>query len=203
MGTAQSEVDNAQVLLLDSDEIVWSEAALLRFFNELQNDFALRTRCYIKETTQAIASAPDPPEYSLPSDCVDASKVDCASWGNYKLDRVTTQELDRFDYNWQSVTYSIASAYVTDRRAPKILRLYPRPTTNDTLSYRYVAVPADVALASTSALPPWTHYYLMFGVVSKASGAEGDLQDELKAQHFQQRYNEGIGLVSELLESIR
>lgn len=193
MATAQQLVDLAQILLLDADAVVWTEAQLLRFLNEVQGDLALRAKLFVQEASQAITiPTPDPPEYSLPADLVGVDKIDSANWGPIRLDEVSTIDLDRFDPDWQTKTAVAASAYVRDYRAPKVLRLYPRPTTADTLNYRYFAVPADVVLAQTSGLPGWTHFVLMLGIVALAAFSESDLRDEEKAGHFMQRFEEWV-----------
>ena len=199
MPTAQSLVSQAQILLLDPEETVWSSTVLLGYLNEGQRDFALRIRGHVQEATQAVSASVS--LYTLPSDCIGIDWVDTANFGGSQLQEVSTKELDWASPNWMASTASAASYYVRDRQTQKQIRLYPIPTSTDTLSYRFFGRPADLALASTSALPQWTHPFLLFYVVARAAGDEGDLQDEVKAGHFKERYESGVSLVKEILDA--
>ncbi len=201
MSTAQQLIDMAQSLLMDADAAVWSEPQLLSAFNEMQTDFGLRTLCYVQEASQVITvPTADPPEYSLPGDCVDADRVESANWGPSRIERATTRDLDLSSSEWELATGPTVSAYVTDRRQTKVIRVWPRPTVADTLQYRYFAVPASLSsAASTSALPSWAHHYLLFGMVATAAGSESEMQDAKKAQHCAERYWAGVELIRRLL----
>lgn len=202
MATGQQIVDRAQVVLLDSDAKSWSEAQLLKYVNEMQNDFAARTKGFVQEASIAVTvPTPEPPEYALPSLCVGLDKVDSGDWGPIRLDEATTAELDRFDSNWQVASAVSASTYVRDRRAPKTIRLYPRPNQPDTLLLRYFAKPVDVQLSTTSALPTWTHHWLQIGVESRASGDEGDMQDVVRSGHCSERYENAVKVTLEMLDA--
>lgn len=200
MATAQTLVSQAQLLLMDTEEAVWSSTVLLGYLNEAQRDFALRTRAYVAEATQLV-STPIQSFYTLPSDCVGVDWIDSANWGPVQLQEASTKELDWASPNWQASTAVAASYYVRDRREPKQVRLYPIPTLPDNLNYRYFSRPADLSIASTSALPQWTHQFLLFYMVARAAGDEGDLQDVEKAQHFKERYEAGVGMVKEILDA--
>lgn len=199
MSTAQTLVSQAQLLLLDPEEAVWSSTVLLGYLNEAQRDFSLRTRGHVAEASQLV-STPIQSFYTLPSDCVGVDWIDSANWGPVQLLEASTKELDWASPNWQASTAVAASYYVRDRRAPKQVRLYPIPTLADNLNYRYFSRPADLALASTSSLPQWTHQFLLFYLVARAAGDEGDLQDGVKAQHFRERYEAGVSLVKEMVD---
>ena len=199
MATAQSLVSQAQLLLLDPEEVVWSSTVLLGYLNEAQRDFALRTRGYVAEASQAVTASVS--LYTLPSDCLGIDWVDTANFGGSQLQEASTKELDWASPNWMASTASVASYYVRDRQAQKQIRLYPIPTSTDTLGYRFFSRPADLALASTSSLPQWTHQFLLFYLVARAAGDEGDLQDDTKAGHFRERYEAGVSLVKEILNA--
>lgn len=200
MATAQQLVDQAQVLLLDSDSSVWTEAQLLRFLNEVQADFATRSKIFVKEATQAVAiPAPEPPEYNFPADLVGIDKIDSDSLAA-RMDEVSTRDMDLFATNWQTATAAAAQVYIRDMRPGKVYRIYPKPTAIDTLRLRYFATPGDVTLAQTPGLPAWTHFMLLFGLVALAATAESDLQDADKARHFAGRYDEMVQQVGRWVE---
>jgi hypothetical protein len=196
--TGQNLIDQAQFLLLDSAATVWPESLLTTFLNQIQTDFARRTKCVVAESSSSLASG-GTGVVSLPTDCVGIDKVDSVTVGTSRVVEAGSWGMDRFDPDWQARTDSVITHYTRDRQAVKQIRTYPIIDQNDTLTFRYFQEPASLAsIGAKSGLPRWTHHYLMFGLTALAADTEEDLRDNVKAEHCKLRYEQAISIVREL-----
>lgn len=134
-GVAWEDLTNEDV---ESEQLRWSNEELTRFIDEAQNR-AARSSFLIKksETAFDISVIAGTAEYSLDSRIIRLKDASLSSTGR-SLDPVEYEDMIGSPF-WRTETGTPVQ-YIIDE-SDKVIRLYPIPVANDTISFIYYRLP--------------------------------------------------------------
>jgi hypothetical protein len=150
--TAQSIIDKASTLLLDTSNVRWSRAELLGWLNDGQRQIVtMAPSATNKVATMRLVAGT---RQNIPSDgwtllnIIRYMGTDGTRPG--RAVRVTSQQLlDSYNPNWHSSTPSVVpQSYVFDQQDMTAFYVYPPNTGNGYVQLNYSPEPADLTLES-------------------------------------------------------
>lgn len=150
--TAQSIIDKASTLLLDTSNVRWSRAELLGWLNDGQRQIVtMAPSATNKVATMRLVAGT---RQNIPSDgwtllnVIRYMGTDGTRPG--RAVRVTSQQLlDSYNPNWHSSTPSVVpQSYVFDQQDMTAFYVYPPNTGNGYVQLNYSPEPADLTLES-------------------------------------------------------
>ena len=150
--TAQSIIDKASTLLLDTSNVRWSRAELLGWLNDGQRQIVTMAPSATNKVSvmKLVAGT----RQNIPSDgwtllnVIRYMGTDGTRPG--RAVRVTSQQLlDSYNPNWHSSTPSVVpQSYVFDQQDMTAFYVYPPNTGNGYVQLNYSPEPADLTLES-------------------------------------------------------
>lgn len=147
--TAQSIVDKAEEILLDTGNVRWSAAELLRYLNDGQRAIVtLRPDAYTKVTARSLSAGT---AQTLPSDGLLLMRVPrnmgtAGTTPGRAVRQSRIDELDRVYPDWHTATQTtVVEHYLYDPRHPKRFYVYPPSDGTGYVEVVYSASPPDVA----------------------------------------------------------
>jgi hypothetical protein len=150
--TAQSIIDKASTLLLDTSNVRWSRAELLGWLNDGQRQIVVMAPSATNKV--AVMKLVAGTRQNIPSDgwtllnVIRYMGTDGTRPG--RAVRVTSQQLlDSYNPNWHSSTPSVVpQSYVFDQQDMTAFYVYPPNTGNGYVQLNYSPEPSDLTLES-------------------------------------------------------
>jgi hypothetical protein len=150
--TAQSIINKASTLLLDTSNVRWTRAELLGWLNDGQRQIVVMAPNATNKV--AIIKLAAGTRQSIPSDgwtllnIIRYMGTDGTRPG--RAVRITSQQLlDSYNPNWHSSTPSVVpQSYVFDQQDQTIFYVYPPNTGNGYVQLNYSPEPVDLTLES-------------------------------------------------------
>jgi len=149
---------------------LWSDEELIEYAVDAENEASIRARLLIDSTTAEvtqIAVTAGNPVLTLDSRVVFIRRAKLAL-DDYKLGRAQMRDLDNAVVGWETET-GTPELFVTDYETGKI-RLYPKPTVNDTLNLTVIRMPlTDMnAMDDTPEIHSRYHRNLRYWIMHRA-----------------------------------
>src|SRR6185437_3630670 len=162
-------------------EPLLTQAEVLGYFTEVQNDFLLRTRCVYAVATVPVVVGVS--AYPQPADAIRVERV--ALNGNDLFDE------ERFNLDGLSDTSTTeTNAFYRDKLGPGMFGIGPAaPQVGGALEVVYSQRgPTSLALNSQLLVPDPLAYLVKWGVAARVFAKDGEIRDPRRAQYAQKRY---------------
>ena len=175
------------------DHALFTQAEMIQYLADVQNDFLLKVRpVYVIGT---VAMTTGIPTATLPSDCI---RLERAS-----LEGIELPTISEADAAWINPGYGgTGPNYVyQDGLQTQVIGLLPPPQVNDALEVFY-SQRASTALTLTTTLlvPDVMTFILKYGVLERAWSKDGEVRDSDRAQYCQKMYVLWIKVVSKFMQ---
>jgi hypothetical protein len=182
---------------------LWTQAEMLDYLAQVQNEFLLATRCVYATSDQSITHMVR--YYQQPANAIRIERVTTKSPYDPKAPRplleVSQTELDLTDARWEAATGEIPSLFFQDQIDTARFGFYPLPSVDSAVTLWYAAsAPASVSWLDTLVVPDIFSAYLKWGVIHRALSKDGEARDPRRAQYARQRFEYGIRLAYNLMD---
>lgn len=166
---------------------LFTQAEMLGYFKDAQNDFLESTRMIYAIAGQALTA--NLAIYPTPADSI---RVERISIGGTALWNVSQAELDMNNANWQSETGGPTQWY-QDKLGTGKFAVAPPPPVGLAAKLWYSQKGTTLPLLTDSLLVPDVFWpYLKYGVLGKAWSKDGETKDPRRAAYCAKRYLRGV-----------
>ncbi len=176
----------------------WTEAEIIDYINDVEKDFFDRTGCF-KRIDTVGATAGDR-VFLEPSDSM---SIDRITFNQVPLHRTDRWMLDMEDRNWKNQPSGVPKQYHQDLLLTKrfeVDRDIGPVGQNFTLIYTILPATLTTSADLLNITPAFFHY-ILYGVLEKMLGKQGEGQDLAREKYCHARYEAGVGIVLTLMRS--
>lgn len=199
--TVQDMLDQIIFMTQEDDTFssgFWTEAEIIDYINDVEKDFFDKTGCF-KRKDDVGATVGDRVFAEPP----DSMSIDRITFNRVPLHRTDRWALDMEDRNWKNQPAGVPKQYHQDLLTTKRFEVDRDvgPVGQD-FTLIYTILPAT--LTSTGDLlniSPAFFHYILYGVLEKMLGKQGEGQDLAREQYCHARYEAGVAIVLGLMKS--
>ena len=181
----------------DRQPYLWSDMALNSYVNQAVTEAVIRVEGIKDDSTTAIctiAVTTPTAEYTLDSRILEVTRAKLASQSR-KLNETSIWDLDTNVAFWETYPASTTTHYYADTTLNKI-RLFPAPSTNDTLSLMVLRLPLTDLVTETDTPElevrhhPGLAHWACFLAYQKR---DADANDMAKSAHHDKEFTRWVG----------
>lgn len=180
---------------------LFTQAEVLQYFQDVQNDFLERTRVIYNLATHIFSakSGPISPVSNLPSDCIRMERVDIV--GGAALWPMSSPEID-IGGNGNPAQ---PVGWYLDRQNTGQFAVDPPPTATTTIEMLYSQKTVNAVSVLTDALlvPDLVWLYLKYGILASAFSKEGEMRDARRAAYCTKRYERGVQYTANYMKQMK
>jgi len=199
--TVQDMLD--QIILMTQEDATfssgfWTEAEIIDYINDVEKDFFDRTGCF-KRKDDVGATAGD----RVFLEPADSMSIDRITFNQVPLHRTDRWMLDMEDRNWKNQPSGVPKQYHQDLLLTKRFEVDRDvgPVGQD-FTLIYTILPATLtSTADLLNISPAFFHYVLYGVLEKMLGKQGEGQDLSKEKYCHARYEAGVAIVLTLMRS--
>lgn len=201
--TVQDMLDQIIFMTQEDDTLssgFWTEAEIIDYINDVEKDFFDRTGCF-KRKSDVGATAGD----RVFAEPTDSMSIDRITFNRVPLHRTDRWALDMEDRNWKNQPAGVPKQYHQDLLTTKLFEVNKDVgPVGQNFTLIYTILPDT--LTSTGDLlniSPAFFHYVLYGVLEKMLGKQGEGQDLAKEQYCHARYEAGVSIVLGLMKSTK
>jgi len=176
----------------------WTEAEIIDYINDVEKDFFDRTGCFKRQDT--VGATAGDRVFLEPSDSM---SIDRITFNQVPLHRTDRWALDMENRNWKNEPAGVPKQYHQDLLLTKRFEVDKDigPVGQD-FTLTYTILPATLtSSADLLNITPAFFHYILYGVLEKMLGKQGEGQDLAREKYCHARYEAGVGIVLTLMRS--
>ncbi len=176
----------------------WTEAEIIDYINDVEKDFFDRTGCFKRQDT--VGATAGDRVFLEPSDSM---SIDRITFNQVPLHRTDRWALDMENRNWKNEPAGVPKQYHQDLLLTKRFEVDKDigPVGQD-FTLTYTILPATLtSSADLLNVTPAFFHYILYGVLEKMLGKQGEGQDLAREKYCHARYEAGVGIVLTLMRS--
>lgn len=192
-----------QIILMTQEDATfssgfWTEAEIIDYINDVEKDFFDRTGCF-KRKDDVGATAGDR-VFLEPSDSM---SIDRITFNQVPLHRTDRWMLDMENRNWKNQPSGVPKQYHQDLLLTKRFEVDKDVgPVGQNFTLIYTILPATLtSTADLLNISPAFFHYVLYGVLEKMLGKQGEGQDLSKEKYCHARYEAGVAIVLTLMRS--
>lgn len=199
--TVQDMLDQIILMTQEDDTFssgFWTEAEIIDYINDVQKDFFDRTGCFKRIDTVGATSGD-----RVFAEPTDSMSIDRITFNRKPLHRTDRWQLDMEDRDWKNQPAGVPKQYHQDLLLTKRFEVDRDvgPVGQD-FTLIYTILPATVTSATDLLdISPAFFHYVLYGVLEKMLGKQGEGQDLELERYCNARYEAGIAIVSSMMRS--
>jgi hypothetical protein len=199
--TVQDLLD--QIILMTQEDATfssgfWTIAEIIDYINDVEKDFFDRSGCFKRQDTVG-ATAGD----RVFLEPTDSMSIDRITFNQVPLHRTDRWMLDMEDRNWKNQPAGVPKQYHQDLLLTKRFEVDRDvgPVGQDfTLTYTILPTTLTTTTDPLNITPAFFHY-ILYGVLEKMLGKQGEGQDLGREKYCHARYEAGVAIVLTLMRS--
>lgn len=179
---------------------LFTQAEMLGYLADVQNEFLLMTRIIFAATTKTLQTQVR--YYDAPSDAVRVERLAIA--GNHLWD-TSQDDLDMEDPMWQtSDSGSVPKQWFQNKINNQKFGVKPVPAVGVVADIWYSQRgPQTLVLTDILMVPDPMTYILKWGVLERALSKDGEQRDDYLAQYCRRRFTVGLQLAARFMEGVQ
>ena len=199
--TVQDMLD--QIIFMTQEEDTfssgfWTESEIISYINDIEKDFFDRTGCFKRQDT--VGATAGDRVFLEPSDSM---SIDRITFNQVPLHRTDRWALDMENRDWKNQPSGVPKQYHQDLLLTKrfeVDREIGPPGQDFTLTYTILPATLTSSGDLLNITPAFFHY-ILYGVLEKMLGKQGEGQDLGKEKYCHARYEAGVATVLTLMRS--
>lgn len=195
--TAGVAVNGATFPSGQTDHPLFTQAEMLAYLEDVQNDFLLKIQpVYNTADVTIIGTTRD---YAQPAATIRMERISIAG---KQLFNTTQSDLDLNDPNWPSVTSPpVPTDWYQDMIETAKFGVFPLPQVGETAEVWFSEKEtATLDLDTTLLVPDVFTHYLKYGTLERAWSKDGEQRDPQRAEYCNRRYRLGLFVAKKFME---
>jgi len=199
--TVQDMLD--QIILMTQEDATfssgfWTEAEIIDYINDVEKDFFDRTGCFKRQDT--VGATAGDRVFLEPSDSM---SIDRITFNQVPLHRTDRWALDMENRNWKNEPAGVPKQYHQDLLLTKRFEVDKDVgPVGQNFTLTYTILPATLTSSGDLLnITPAFFHYILYGVLEKMLGKQGEGQDLAREQYCHARYEAGVSIVLGLMKS--
>jgi hypothetical protein len=181
-----------------TDHPLFTQAELLAYLTEVQNEFLLAVRPLY--TTENLSLLSGNRFVNKPATAI---RIERIAINNMHLEDVSVTELDMLQTSWFAQPGSPPEAFFEDKIDPDLVGFHGMPAVNLTAEAWFaLRAGTSLNLDTQMTLPDLFHHYLKYGVLSRCWSKDGEQRDPMRASYCRKRFILGILLTLKFIEGL-
>jgi len=192
-----------QIILMTQEDATfssgfWTEAEIIDYINDVEKDFFDRTGCF-KRIDTVGATAGD----RVFLEPTDSMSIDRITFNQVPLHRTDRWALDMENRNWKNEPSGVPKQYHQDLLLTKRFEVDKDVgPVGQNFTLIYTILPATLTSSGDLLnITPAFFHYVLYGVLEKMLGKQGEGQDLAREKYCHARYEAGVGIVLTLMRS--